>query len=328
VPNEVPRSFYREVDEALLLRIQQIADDDGSTAADHRRSAAEQWGKLGKPHLAARDAPEGPPCPGEPLRRTERFLASVTWKFILENADRALLKTAAMSDFYGSGAEEKARQVRKWIMAQWFEKDGNAVISSDDDLTDLGGLIRETVEALAPRSMRAKRWITKNAGTLAKQNMPRTLLSASGFPLVNAYQPVCAKPVEVYLDGKRHEFTVATGYGAKFDKGQAITAAAANVTHACDAALLALILNACRDAGITDVVAIHDSIGVHGRHAGQVRKIIREQFRRMYESRDVLKEIRDNAARDLGSDAKLPPPFDKGNLDLTRLTDCEYLTNQ
>jgi hypothetical protein len=327
VPNDVPRSFYRGVRAALLLRIQKFRTTAMAMPIDlPLRSATQprnEW-------------------------EWEFIRAAITWEFFIKNADDAWLKTASMSDFYGSGAEEKARQVHKWIVAQWFEK-GLAVAVSNDDasddpllLTALGDFIRETVDALAPRSMAAKRWITNIAGTLAKQNIPLTLVSASGFPLVNAYHPFCTKLVEVYWEGKRHEFTTATGHDAKFDKERAITTAAANVTHTCDAALNALVVNACIDADITNVVTVHDCVGVHARYAGQARESIREQFRRMYETNDVLKQLHDNAARDLGSDRretvtifghqvlvdKLPPSFEKGNLDLTRLTGCEYLTNQ
>ncbi len=315
VPNEVPQSFYRDVKAELLRRVQAMKASLQTTAI--------AW---------------------------EFLRAAINWEFLIENAGDAWLKKASMSDFYGSGDEEKARQTLKYIVAQWFEKEGLAVAVSNDDagadplfLTDLGKLICETVDALAPKSMDAKRWITKIAGVLAKQNIPLTLESASGFPLVNAYHPFCTKTVEVYLDGRPHEFTTGTVHDAKFDTERAITTAAANATHSCDAALNALVVNACIDAGIANVVTVHDCVGVHARYARQVREIIRERFRHMYETNDVLKQLYDNAARDLGPARhetvtnifghqvrvdKLPPSFEKGNLELTRLTDCEYLTNQ
>ena len=67
----------------------------------------------------------------------------------------------------------------------------------------------------------------------------------------------------------------------------------------CDAAHLMLTVNAAVAERITSIAAVHDSFGCLASKAERFRKIIREQFVKMYEDNDVLAQVLEQAREDL-----------------------------
>ena len=109
-------------------------------------------------------------------------------------------------------------------------------------------------------------------------------------------------------------------------KEKAANAISPNFVHACDAAHLMMTVNAAASEGITNIVTVHDSFGCLAPRAERFRRIIREQFVRMYEEHDVLAEILERAKQDLG---KTPPKGwpklpERGTLDLQGVLEAEY----
>jgi DNA-directed RNA polymerase len=72
--------------------------------------------------------------------------------------------------------------------------------------------------------------------------------------------------------------------------------------------------------GITSIATVHDSFGCLASRAESFRKIIREQFVRMYEENDVLAQVLEQARKDLGENAKGLPekPPERGFLDINQ----------
>src|SRR5262245_60806105 len=66
-----------------------------------------------------------------------------------------------------------------------------------------------------------------------------------------------------------------------------------------DAGHLMMVVNAAAAEGTTNIVTLHDSFGCLASQAKRCRRIIREQFARMYEENDVLPQILDRAKDDL-----------------------------
>jgi DNA-directed RNA polymerase, mitochondrial len=72
---------------------------------------------------------------------------------------------------------------------------------------------------------------------------------------------------------------------------------------------------------------VHDSFGCLPSRASRFRKIIREEFVRMYQEHDVLQEIFDQAQADLSEpDTKRMPkgPPEWGPLDIRQVLKAEY----
>jgi DNA-directed RNA polymerase, mitochondrial len=69
-------------------------------------------------------------------------------------------------------------------------------------------------------------------------------------------------------------------------------------------------VNAAVAEGITSIATVHDSCGCLHAHAERFRRIIREQFVKIYEENDVLAQVLERACRDLKDPKDLPaaPP--------------------
>jgi len=85
-------------------------------------------------------------------------------------------------------------------------------------------------------------------------------------------------------------------------------------------------VNAAVAEGITSIATVHDSFGCLPSRAGRFRKIIREEFVRMYEEHDVLAQVLNQARADLSGNTKRMPsaPPEYGSLDLKKVLDAEF----
>jgi DNA-directed RNA polymerase len=112
----------------------------------------------------------------------------------------------------------------------------------------------------------------------------------------------------------------------KIDRRKANNGVAPNFVHACDAAHLMRTVNAAVAEGITSIATVHDSFGCLPSRAARFRKIILEEFVRMYETHDVLAEVFAQARADLSRNTKRMPsaPPQYGALDLKKVLDAEF----
>lgn len=86
-------------------------------------------------------------------------------------------------------------------------------------------------------------------------------------------------------------------------------------------------VNAAVAAGITSIATVHDNFGCLPSQAARFRKIILQEFVRMYEEHDVLQEVLDQARADLSKpdNKRLPlePPA-KGPLNIEDVLKSEF----
>jgi DNA-directed RNA polymerase, mitochondrial len=160
---------------------------------------------------------------------------------------------------------------------------------------------------------------------------PLRWTSPAGVPFINQYNKPFTKTVKLWLHNRGIRVRYATRLVAaelpKIDKKEAVKGAAPNFVHACDAAHLMLTVNAAVTEGITSIVTVHDSFGCLASRAERFRKIIREQFVRMYEEHNVLAEVLKQTRESLSEpNAKHPLPAlpPKGALDLKQALDAEF----
>ena len=106
-------------------------------------------------------------------------------------------------------------------------------------------------------------------------------------------------------------------------KTKARNGAAANFVHACDAAHLMLTVNAAVAEGITSIATVHDSFGCLPSHAERFRQIILEQFVKLYEEHDVLREVLEQARDDLRGQVLSAAPS-KGDLKIEEALKAQF----
>ena len=95
----------------------------------------------------------------------------------------------------------------------------------------------------------------------------------------------------------RHSYARTTPF-PEIDKGKAKNGVAPNFVHACDAAHLLRTVNAAVSEGITSIATVRDSFGCLPSRAERFRRIIREQFVKIYKENDVLAQVLEQARKD------------------------------
>ena len=231
--------------------------------------------------------------------------------------DRSVLKQPVMTRFYNSPLGGTAMQIMNKREQGGWPIDFKTAYN-------LARRTRDATDRLLPKSLEVNEFLGKCAKALAEQNKPLRWTSPSGVPISVRCYPPSTTTIEIRSSGRPHWHIVADGYEPVIDKGEAINSASSNFVHSCDAAHLAFVTNRAVREGIADLAAVHDCFGCPAAQAVRFREIIREEFVRMYESHDVLAELRAAVARDLGTDRDLPELPTRGKLDLRGILHSEF----
>jgi DNA-directed RNA polymerase len=93
-----------------------------------------------------------------------------------------------------------------------------------------------------------------------------------------------------------------------------------NWIHSLDAAALQLTICRLKEAGIVDIMAVHDSYGCHACDCDEMARILRQEFVKMYEA-DPLQKFYEELK---GKCPGIPPPPPKGTLDIRQVLNSPY----
>jgi DNA-directed RNA polymerase, mitochondrial len=243
--------------------------------------------------------------------------------FLAQQIERGVVKRNVMTYSYGSALDG----MKKQLMEKFPIREKQALF--------LARQVRKTIEDTVDLPAKAMGFLQKLMRIVAQQQRPLYWTTPIGFPLINRYhkKEEYHRP-RIYI----HEHGVGKKESAykivlyrdtdAIYKEKAANAISPNFVHACDAAHLMMTVNAAAAEGITNIVTVHDSFGCLAPRAERFRKIIREQFVKMYEEHDVLEEILKQAKQDLGdklrAGKKWPQLPKRGTLDLKGVLDAEY----
>jgi Autographiviridae RNA polymerase len=233
--------------------------------------------------------------------------------------DRSLLKILVMTYFYGS--EEGG--LRLSIYDELFDRDFAVEEIPKGAVNYLIHAMQKAIQAElkggAPVIMRYLRDI---ADTLGEEGKAAEWISPTGLPVVNLYRRALTKVPQLWLGDKTPRYTTAIAYG-EFNEKKAKNAIAPNLVHTLDAAHLVQVANACAKLGV-GLVCVHDSFAVLAPHATRLHEILREELVRLYETSDLLTQVREKAARALGTDENLSPVPPPGDLDRKKVLSASY----
>jgi DNA-directed RNA polymerase, mitochondrial len=191
----------------------------------------------------------------------------------------------------------------------------------------LASRVHFTVEKLIKRPAKTMAFLQTLAQTMSNEEQYLQWKTPAGFPWANRYYKQKTEQVRLRLRTTSFRIKIATGEEEpEVDKNGAKNGVAANFVHACDAAHLMLTVNAAVKEGIKSIATVHDCFACLPAHAERFRKIIREQFVKMYEDHDVLQEVLDWARKDLAENAKglLGKPPKNGSLNVKEVLEAEY----
>jgi DNA-directed RNA polymerase len=186
------------------------------------------------------------------------------------------------------------------------------------------------IEEVVDLPAQAMTYLQKLAKSAAHEGKPLRWTTPVGLPWINRYHVPVIKTVRLWMHDRGvrvpHEMNLAVGDHKQIDKDKAANGVAPNFVHALDASHLLLTVNACAAEGITSVATVHDSFGCLASKATRFRGIILEQFVKMYEEHDVLREVLAQATADLTLHNRdnLPDVPEYGPLELKEVLNAEF----
>ena len=155
--------------------------------------------------------------------------------------------------------------------------------------------------------------------TIAKARREVSWTAPSGLKVIQRY----AKPTgfRVRTLAGRVSFQEPGDVKARPDPRKAASSSAPNVVHSFDAAHLVAVVNNF-DAPLA---AIHDSLGSHANHVGQLAQVCRDTFAEQYAVDHLARLDADRRDQhpDLAEDFPLLPP--RGSLDVSACRESGYL---
>jgi DNA-directed RNA polymerase len=225
---------------------------------------------------------------------------------------RTMAKKPVMTYVYGATLRGTARYIEE-VIAQ----DMPHVVYPDPNRSFMycsycARKIFEGIEATVPAAASAMRWLKSIARQMS--NKPLKWKTATGFQVIHDYPQYNLKRVTLHSCGVNMVTVKEIQKGTNSVHMQ--NAIAPNLVHAQDAAHMTMVADYMREAGMK-LSGVHDSFGTHACDVRGMHKIIREQFVKLYESKNTLAEF----LWDVGGVGEVPS---RGTLDIRGILDSEF----
>jgi DNA-directed RNA polymerase len=221
---------------------------------------------------------------------------------------RSLSKQPVMTQSYGVTAKGMLDQI-----ATANSETGSLL--SDDEVKDLRDAIQSSIRDMMPAPTAFADWIAEVTRLVAESGTAPSWITPSGSYITPAkhkdYSTYGSQSVK--LCGRRTtlpNFAKPTGIKV----GKHVSGSIANMIHSLDADALHMTVCKLLDAGITDIIMIHDSYGCLSGDAEVLARVLREVHAEVY-SADVLGQLHQNFQSLTTVELPLPPAF--GDLEVS-----------
>ena len=193
----------------------------------------------------------------------------------------------------------------------------------------LGGKTWEAVGKVLVKAAEAMNYLQKLGHYMAKHGHDIRWTTPIGFTAVQDYVKTTSKQINTWWGGTRIQLRVNQDTTKK-DTVANKNAIAPNFIHSLDAAHLMLTAEAAHAEGVVDLSFVHDSFGTHAGNMGNLNRILREQFIKMY-SENLLDRWTEEIRSTL--DPEYTSEFDKlveahrplpGDLDINQIINSTY----
>ena len=194
----------------------------------------------------------------------------------------------------------------------------------------VAGIVWEAIPMIVVAADEAMEWL-KNATKVIAKNKPKnrsiTWRSPSGLPIEQQKFNVKSRQINTFFDGKRLQPRLQEEVDS-IDVRALSNTIPPSFVHSLDASHLHLTIAELANHGITDFACVHDSFGVHPSEVETMSRVIREQFREMYETQgspllNFLDANRSNLTTEQYTELRDSIP-QQGSLDLSDLVNNQY----
>lgn len=238
---------------------------------------------------------------------------------------RKVTKRSVMTLAYGSKEYGFTEQLMEDIIKPDVDAKGDASLFKDHKkqcAKYLAKIIWNAVQTTVVKAVEGMKWLQQCASIIASEGKVVTWVTPAGLPVQQHYMEKSVKTLQLRCAGKRIRLYIPETKG-NVDKAHQRSGIAPNFIHSLDAAHLQLTTETCMNHGLRHFAMVHDSYGTCLAHASIMFRVVREEFVRMYEENDVLKNIADDL-QELTT-TSLPPLPIKASLDLQQVLGSDYI---
>jgi DNA-directed RNA polymerase len=238
--------------------------------------------------------------------------------------DRALTKRPVMIVPY-SGTRHACRAYIQEAMSDQIET-GKPNIFGDDLFPAsnyLAGYVWDAISDVIESASQVMTYIKQVGEVYADHTRHMEWITPTGWVVVQHYSDTETKRIKTHINGEMVRLNIVEDLKDTVNKRRTGLGSSPNFIHSLDAAAMTKTINKCRQHGLRDFAMVHDSYGTHSTSMPIMSDILRSEFVNMYETHDVLNELRDHAVRTLGTnDVPYPPAM--GKLDLASVLRSDY----
>jgi DNA-directed RNA polymerase len=184
----------------------------------------------------------------------------------------------------------------------------------------LADVIWDSIGEVVQAARVAMTWLQEAAREVSRDGLSISWIAPSGFPVLQAYRKYKDRRVALFSGEKimrirlQHETD-------ELDRHKQSSGISPNFVHSMDAAALVAAVNEARGRGIGAVACVHDSFGTHAADTEGFAQAIRDSFVSMYETNDVLADLRESLENE---GVTLPPLPLRGTLDIRQVGQSVY----
>lgn len=269
----------------------------------------EEWIKTGAPHA---DYVRELTCPAE-IAATRRLIGSANWK---DRVDRKVCKRATMTRAYSVTRQGVRRQLLDDGFLEFAKDDPNMDVNIAADY--MRDCVWEAQGEIVKNATHIMDWLKEVAAIALEEDQSIVWRTPAGMLVDMGY----LRPLKRDVHTADRKYTVNIQEGErKLMARKQINAVAPNFIHSLDASHLTRVVQRLYNMGITDMMMIHDSYGVHACHVDTMQRIIREEFVKMHEE-NPLQDFKEGLEAYL--DSKLPDLPEVGDYDIKDMLDAQY----
>lgn len=246
-------------------------------------------------------------------------------KFGKDGITRKVCKRSVMTLAYGSGQYGFAENLKEDIIKpyEYAHLDKPLFLSKSQAANYLAKLIWDAVSTTVVKAVEGMKWLQKIAQLITKNHEVVQWVTPNGLLVQQNKYKEKYKKIAMKFNGAVHRIYLKEAPSDIDTKGQ-VQAISPNFIHSMDASHMQRVITSLANAGCHNVFMIHDSFGTDLAHAGFLFKIIRFEFRKMYEDTDYLQIFLDNVNYLLPKNAKVPKAPKMGHLSITDVEHSQY----
>jgi DNA-directed RNA polymerase len=236
--------------------------------------------------------------------------------------DRALTKRQCMTKSYGSTLHSCTEYTRQYVQDRIDAGDTDVFGEFRGQATLwMSKLIWNTINEVVQGPQETMEWLQAVSRAYTAAGLPMEWETPSGFVVHHYYPEWKSRQVKTFIDGKEVKPRIREEQEGSISSYEVANGISANLIHSLDASHLVATVNRMAERGITDMVTIHDSFGVHACHVGVLYETLRETFIELYEEYDPINGLVKRAIKD-GIQIPIPPL--KGSYEVSEVSDSVY----